>query len=255
MCGVELDALQLIEIGSGRHHELDRTVDVTSEQFVARVRGIARETLIPTVHLPEVGEPTLGERAHQIQRGCRGVVPLHQAARVGGSRFRGEVVAVDDIAPIRRKSHSAARLVVTRAGFRELPRHPPHLDDRSRSAVGQNNRHLQDGLDAVTDLFGCRSREGLGAITALKNEGVAGGGSRQSFSENVDLARENERGEASYLGGCGARRIRIRPHRLLFDRERSPMVETRDDLGVGRDDGVFGRIDHGNSFCVLNPAG
>ena len=208
VAGVELDAAQLVEVGAGRLHELDRAVDLVREALVLLVRRVLREALVPGVHLAEVGEAALRERADEIDGRCRGVVALQQPLRVGLARALGEVEAVDDVAAVGGQRHVAAGLGVARARLGELARHPPHLHDRHRRAVREHDRHLQHRLDAVADLLGRRAREGLGAVAALQQERAAGGGAGEPVAEVVDLAREDERRQSRDLGGD-----RGRPHR------------------------------------------
>ncbi len=225
MAGVELHAAQLVEVGSRRLHELDRAVDLGREALVALVGGVLREPLVPAVHLPKVGESPLRERPDEVQRRCCGVVAAQQSPRIGRARGLGEVVPVDDVAPVRRQRHVTARLGVLRTRFGELPRHAAHLHDGHRGAVGEHDRHLQHGLDAVADLLGGGPGESLRAVAALEQERLAGGGPRESLAQEIDLAGEDERRKSGDLvrdrsdGGC------VGPRRLLLDREGPPVVE------------------------------
>ena len=217
--------MQLVEVGAGRLHELDRAVDLVRETLVLLVGGVLREALVPGVHLAEVGEAALRERADEIDGGCRGVVALQQPLRVGPARTLGEVEAVDDVAAVGRKRDVAARLGVARAGLGELARHPPHLHDGHRRAVREHDGHLQHRLDAVADLLGRRAREGLGAVAALQQERAAGGGAGEPVAEVVDLAGEDERRQRRDLGGDRGDRVGVGPLRLLLDRQGPPVVE------------------------------
>ena len=82
MAGVEVDATQFVEVGPGRLHELDGAVNVSREKFVAGVRGVTRETLVPAVHFAQVGESTLGEGTNKVERRYCRVVSLHEPLRV-----------------------------------------------------------------------------------------------------------------------------------------------------------------------------
>jgi len=166
------------------------------------------------------------------------VVPLHQASRVGGPRFGCELVAVDDVTAVRRKRQIATRLRFAGPRLRELPRHPAHLDDRHRGAVGQHDSHLQQGLHAVADLFGGRARERLGTVAALQQERLATRRACQALPQNVDLTREHQRRKRRDLFRCGGDGFGIRPHRLLFDRQLTPIVETGDHIGICLHDGL-----------------
>ena len=146
--GEELGALERLEVRAAGGHELHGAVDLAGQLLVGGVRRVGREALVPRVHLAQVGEAALREGADQVQRGRGGVVGLHHAARVVGAGFRGEVVAVDDVAAEGRQRHAVAGLVVGGARLGELAGHAAHLDDRHGGAVGQHDGHLQDGAHA-----------------------------------------------------------------------------------------------------------
>ena len=253
MAGVELDALQLIEVRSGGLHELDGAVDLARETFVALVRRVGGEAVVPAVHLAQVGEPALRERAHQVQRRRGRVVALDQASRVGSAALGSEVVAVDDVTAVGRQRQLAAGLRVAGARLGELPRHASHLHDGHRRAVSEDDSHLQQRLDAAADLVGGGAREGLRAVTALHQERFAACHSRQALAQNVDLTGEHERRKRGDLGRRGGGRLGVRPLRLLLDGELTPIVETGDHAGICLHNGL-GRVYHGRSFCSRNRA-
>ena len=225
---VELHALEFVEIGAGRLHELDGLVDIVGHLLVTHVRRIAGEALIPPVYLTQVGETTLREGANEIDRGCRGVVPLHETAGICLARLRREVEAVDDVAAVRRKGHVSAGLGVARARLGELSGHPAHLDHRGGGTVGEHHSHLQHRFDAIADGVGGRPGEGLGAVAALQQEGLAARGGGETLTQHVDLTGKDEGRQRSDLRrGCLHQRG-IRPPGLLLDRQCAPVVETGD---------------------------
>jgi hypothetical protein len=169
---------------------------------------------------------------------CSG--PLHAARGIRRARLRREVVAVHDVAAVRRQREVAAGLGVARAGLRELARHAAHLHDGHRGAVGEDHGHLQHGLDAVADLVGRRARKRLGAVAALQEERAAVRGGGQAGAQQVDLAREHQRREQGDLGGGGVDGRGVRPPGLLLDLERAPVVESGEDVGVGGDEVLRG---------------
>ena len=82
MAGVDVDLAEVgvrLGVHAGGAHEPQRPVDLAGELVVA-LAGRARrhELLVPGVDPVERGEPALGERAHEVQRGRRLVVRLHE---------------------------------------------------------------------------------------------------------------------------------------------------------------------------------
>ena len=206
---VELGVLERLEVGAARIHELDRAVDLARDRLVAGVRRVRREALVPRVHLAEVGEAALREGPDEVQRRGRRVVAAHESRRVGRARLGREVVAVHDVAAVGGQRDVAAGLGVARTGLRELSRHPAHLHDGHRGAVGEHDRHLQHGLHAIADLVGGRAREGLGAVAALQQERLAARGRGQSRRA---ACRPRRRRRAA-AGSRAQRMPRARPRR------------------------------------------
>ena len=137
-----------------------------------------------------------------------------------------EVVAVDDVAAVGRQRDAVAGLVVGGAGLGELARHAAHLDDGHGRAVGQDDGHLQDGLDAVADLVGRRGLEGLGAVAALEQERLALRGGGEPLAQDVHFAGEDERREDGKFLDRGLEDGRVRPGGLLGGRELPPVVQS-----------------------------
>ena len=58
----------------------------------------------------------------------------------------------------------------------------------------------------------------------------------EAAAQLVDLAREDEGRQHGDLGAGGVHRGGVGPGRLLLDLERAPVVEAREDVGVGGDE-------------------
>ena len=120
-----------------------------------------------------------------------------------------------------------------------MARHPTHLHNRHRSAVGEDNGHLQDGLHAVANLVGGRTGKRLGAVTALQQERITRRRRREALTQDVYLTGKDQRREVSNLGAGRPNSCRIRPLRLLLDGERPPKVEAGDHSRISVHDGFF----------------
>jgi hypothetical protein len=73
--------------------------------------------------------------------------------------------------------------------------HPADLDHGHAGAVGEHDGHLQDGLELGPDVLRGGAVEGLGAVAALEDEGLAPGHGGQPVAQLVALAGEDERGQ------------------------------------------------------------
>ncbi len=232
MAGVKLDALELIKISSRGFHELHCPIDFSGKPLVAGICRVFSKPFVPAVDHPEISKTTLGEGANQVQRRCRSVVPLKHPRGVRSSRLGSEIVSIDDVAAVRGKRDSVSCLVVIRARLSKLPGHTPHLHNRQGSSVRQNHRHLQDGLDSVSNFVSRRARKSLRAIAALKQERFAPRDSRQTVTQDVYLTRKYQRRHGSELCHHSGSRGRIWPFRLLLNGQSFPVVEALDNPRV-----------------------
>ena len=77
-----VDRALVTEIDPDRLHEPERAADLVRDHLVApALLRAGDELLVPGVHLGQVGEAALRERAQQVERRDRLVVRLHHAAR------------------------------------------------------------------------------------------------------------------------------------------------------------------------------
>ena len=110
------------EVDADRLHEAERALDLVRERLVALAGGRARDELaVPRVHVRQVGEAALRERAQQVQRRCRLVVALDQPLGVGHARLGRRLVGVDDVAAEGRELDAVDDLGRRAPRLRELP--------------------------------------------------------------------------------------------------------------------------------------
>ncbi len=82
---VEVDLVELqlgVEVDAARGHEAQRAVDLGRERFVPPTFDARVEELeVPRVHARQVGEPSLGEGAQEVERRGGLVVDAHETRR------------------------------------------------------------------------------------------------------------------------------------------------------------------------------
>ena len=101
------------------------------------------------------------------------MVSLDQTVRIrGASCLRGGGV-VDDVATERRDLKIADHFSVRRARLGELTGYPADLHDRDADRVGENDGHLQDDFELLSDVVGRELFEALGAVAGLQEERIA----------------------------------------------------------------------------------
>jgi hypothetical protein len=143
-------------------------------------------------------------------------------AQVGDAGRRGGSDVVDQVAAERRQLEVADDLGVGGAGLGELPGDAAHLHGGHPGRVAEHDRHLQDHLERVPDGVGREGVEGLGAVTRLQQERLAGGHLAQVGGEAAGLAGEHQRGEGAQRLDDGVERAGVGPVGLLDGRAMAP---------------------------------
>ena len=161
------------EVDPARGHEARaRARSRSASCLVAPALGRAsRRTPGSRVHLRQVGEAALRERAQQVQR--RRPTGGSPRASARGSGTRASAVGSSSCTMWPRNdgsSTSSDALERRRARLGELPGDPPHLHHRQRRAVGEHGRHLQEDLQLLADPHRRELVERLDAVAGLEQE-------------------------------------------------------------------------------------
>ncbi len=155
-------------------HEGEGFIDAVGQLAVLLGQcRVGDEIQVPLMHLVQIGEAALGERAQQVQ-GRRGlVIGLQQAIWVRHPAFLIETDAIDDIATVGGKGHTRDGFIVGRARLGELPGHAPDFYHRAAGGEGHHDRHLQQHFKGVANFRRRELDEALRAIAALQQERAA----------------------------------------------------------------------------------
>ena len=196
MTGVEVDAVQrplAAEVDAAGAHESHGRLDVVGDRFVSpSLDRRGDELLVPRVDAREVGEPTLRERAQQVEGRRALVVRGEQSRGVGRAVVLGEGLVVDDVSPKALEGDAVAGLGLTRAGLGKLPGDATDLDDRHTRRVGEDDGHLEDHAQLVPDGVGGAGVEGLRAVAGLEEKGATRGDVGQFGLQVLRFAGEDE---------------------------------------------------------------
>ena len=244
----DVDLVQLrrrLEIDAARRHEGERALDLRRQLLVAAALRRARdEVLIPAVHLRQVGEAALRERADEVQRRGRVQVPLQHPLGIGRARGRRQRVIMDHVAA--EDGDLAVRAVLgrRRARLHELPGDAADLQHRQRRAVGQHGRHLEEDLQPLADrdrgIGGARVGqplvvvERLGTVAGLQQEGATRRRAGQRRAHLPGLAGEDERRIRVKLALDLLEPRAVRPLRLVQRLAISPGNGHLESVGRGR---------------------
>ena len=176
------------------------------------------------MHLMQVGKPTLGEGAQQVQGGCGLVIGLQQALRIRHAALFVEADAVDDVAAVGRQGHTVEGFIVGRARLGELTGHAPDLDHRATGGEGHDDRHLQQHFKSVANLRRRELGKAFRAIAALQQERPALGYFGKLPAQLARFAGKHQRRVAgqSLLDLTQMRGVGVL--RLLLDRQGTPAV-------------------------------
>ena len=171
-------------------NRIARSISMATRSYRSPAREVQHELLVPLVHPGQVAHAGGGDRADQVHRRRRVGVGADHPGRVGHPRLRGGGQRVDDVAAVGRQAQRVDR---RRSRLGVLPGDPGHLDHRQRRAVGQHDRHLQQGADVAADVRLGVVDVGLGAVAALQQERLAAGDGGQLVGQLVDLAGHGHR--------------------------------------------------------------
>ena len=172
-------------------HELQAAVDLSGQGLVAGTRrGVRHELAVPLVQLVQVGGAGVGQRTHQVHRRGGVCVGAHHAGRVVGAGFLGGLHAVDQVATVVQQTVGVA---VRGARLRVLAGDAAHLHHRGGGAVGQHDRHLQQGLNVAAQVRLSVRLEGFGAVAALQQEGLAQGHVGQLLLQLLNFRGHHDR--------------------------------------------------------------
>ncbi len=237
-----VDRALVAEVDPDRLHEAKRAADLVRDHLVAAPLERARdELLVPGVHLRQVGEAALRERAEQVQRRDRLVVRLDHPLGIRNPRLGSRLVRVDRVTAERRQLDAVHDLRRRRARLRELTRDPPDLHHRKRCAVGEHRGHLEQHLQALADRDRGDLPERLGAVPCLEEECPALAGLAQRALQSPRLAGEDQWRELPQAIAHLVHHGRVRPAGLLQRGERPPRGR-RPGLGQGHAASVSGRF-------------
>eukprot|EP00983_Pelagomonas_calceolata_P009338 302265-Pelagomonas_calceolata.AAC.3 len=181
-------------------HEGDGLIHAVGQVLVGlALWAVLHEVQVPLRHPGQATVATGAEATQQVERGSGLVVGLHEALRVGDARLGRELRAVDDIAPVRGQRHAIDGLVVGGAWLGELAGDAAQLDDGDAAPEGEHYRHLQQHPVEVPDAVGAELTEGLRAVAARDDKGIATGSLGHALLQRAALAREDERGHLGNL--------------------------------------------------------
>ena len=218
-----VDGALVGEIDSDRPHEAERPADLVRDRLVAAaLQRAGHELLVPGVHLRQVGEATLRERAQQVEGGDGLVVRLHHALGVGDSRLGRRLVGVHGVPAERGQLHPVDHLDRRGARLRELAGEAADLDHGQRGAVGQHGGHLQQHLQPLPDRDHRHLAERLGAVARLEQERPPFSGLAEGVAKRSRLTGEDQRGQLAQPIAHGLDGVRLRPVGLLERRVGTP---------------------------------
>ncbi|KAI0566394.1 3-deoxy-7-phosphoheptulonate synthase [Gracilaria domingensis] len=206
---------------------------------LATLRGVAHKLQTDVVHAVEIKRAARGQGTQQVD-GRRGLHKgLVHALGVRHTFLQREASGVDDISAIGRKRQLLVLLLLVRTASRlcKLAGGAQDLDDGPSQGVHEHDGHLDDqgeGVGNVLAAVGIKLLEGLCAVAALDDKGVAFGRGGEQLLERLALAREDERQGAAQAGLHVGERARIGVVGHLLDGHGAPAVGRPQARGGGR---------------------
>mmetsp|Transcript_18455 Transcript_18455/g.37774 ORF Transcript_18455/g.37774 Transcript_18455/m.37774 type:complete len:220 (+) Transcript_18455:1024-1683(+) len=139
-----------------------------------------------------VGVSTGRKGSQDIQGLCTLLVGLHHVVGVVSAGFFREFFLVDDVSTVGRKRDAVPGLIGFRAGLGELAGHSSHLDDGHGGSKGQDECHLEEDTEGITDVIDVEFVEGFRAITTHQQKSLSAAGTGQLFVEGSDLSGKDQ---------------------------------------------------------------
>ena len=177
-------------------------------------RAVAHELAVPLVDPREGGEPTLSEGPQQVQGSGGSVVGQKESCGVGGPFVGRKPDVIDDVAPEGGEFDTVYRLGIAGPGLSELAGDPTDLHHGYAGVVRENDRHLEDHPEPVTNRVGGRV-EGFGTVAGLEQKGLTFRDGGQFLSELSGLASEDQWREVAQLVEDLVVGVGVRPLGLL----------------------------------------
>ena len=161
------------------------------------------------------------------------VVQRQKALRIGLARLGGELEGVHRIAAVARQRHAVTSLPIGGSRLGVLARDAADLDDRQRRAVREHDRHLQQRLNLQAHVIRRRLGEGLGAVSAHQDEGLAAGSRTHPRAQVINLTGEHERRLTAQLRRHITEMFRVRVGGLLSCVQAAPRIPGSTLPGLG----------------------
>lgn len=105
-------------------------------------------------------------------------------------------ITIDIVTPVTGQFHTIDGLEVVRPRLRKLSCHSAHLNDGHLASKHEDDAHLEEDTEGVTDIVGVELLEAFGAVATLQEEGAAQRSLGKAFLKAAALAREDKRREA-----------------------------------------------------------
>src|SRR3984885_397184 len=150
---------------------------------------MAQKSEIPVLRVMQIGEASVDERAHEVERERGAFVAAQQQFWVGLALRRAKARAVDVVAPIARERHAAAGLGVRRTWLGILSGESADADDGLLQPLQQNQAHLQQDLQPPSDVVRLAILEALRAIASLQQKRGAALRPRELGAQRLDFPR------------------------------------------------------------------
>ena len=152
---IELDPMRAVHrLARDRFEELERVGDRLNQTVIlGRERGLADEIEIPVLRVMQIREPAVDQRANEVQRQRRALVGAQHELRIGLAIGERERTAIDQVAPVARQRLAVAGFEIGAARLRVLAGHAADANDRLLQSHEHDERHLQQDLDLLHDVF------------------------------------------------------------------------------------------------------
>mmetsp|Transcript_33312 Transcript_33312/g.94789 ORF Transcript_33312/g.94789 Transcript_33312/m.94789 type:complete len:356 (-) Transcript_33312:298-1365(-) len=175
-------------------HEAKRFVDLGGKLSVpATLFGLFDKVQVPGMKSRNIGVSSSGESTKDVKCLRTLMVGFDHVERVVAAGLWCKVFPVDIVSAVTGQSDSITNFIGFTTGFGELTCHAANLNDGHRGSKGQDQGHLQDDTEGITNVIDIELVECFGTVSTHEHKSLTTARPRKLFVKRSDLTSKHQR--------------------------------------------------------------
>mmetsp|Transcript_24138 Transcript_24138/g.44879 ORF Transcript_24138/g.44879 Transcript_24138/m.44879 type:complete len:217 (-) Transcript_24138:91-741(-) len=190
-------------INTDRLHEAQRFIDLGRKSAVsASFIGLFDEIQVPSMETGDISVTTSREGSQNVQSLRTLVVSFDHIPGIMTTSFCCKFFRVDNVTAVGRKADPVSHLIGFRTRLGKLSGHASNLDDRHGGSKGQNESHLKQDTEGITNVIYIEFFKSFSAIASHQQESLSTAGTGKLFMKSSDFSSKHQRRAAfQFLDG------------------------------------------------------